>query len=142
MSLSEIEFWDCSEDAEHLSWTSENEAIEMFLDQLPRDEWEEKTTVHGFVRETPNWDRCAEHALESVLEWLDGDYGDPDEATEETPTMKQAASEFVQKIKAEYEIWSCKKVTSIEVNTMEWVKEHCPHWLEDNSSAGGQREGD
>lgn len=124
-----IEFWDCCEEVEILTWTERDEAIEMHLDDRPRDEWPETLTVYGFARETPNWQRHAKRVLENLIEDLDEPYGNPEEATAITPAMEQASTEFVNRIKAEYRVWSCKKVTSEEINVMEWVKENNPEWL-------------
>lgn len=132
MSEQKIEFWDCSMDAEQLSWDEQNVAIEMHLDQIPKDEWPETLTVYGFVRETLKLGNEAARILEQILESLDENYGNPEEATAETEGMKKAAEEFVQKVAAEYQVWSCKRVASEEINVMDWVKEHAPQWLAEN----------
>jgi hypothetical protein len=127
-----IEYWDCSEDAELLTWDNPNTAIEMHLDQVPKDEWPEKITVFGFARETLKLSNESARVLEQLLGSLDEVYGNPEKATTETEGMKKAAEEFVQKVAAEYQVWSCKRVTSEEINVMEWVKEHAPGWLTEN----------
>jgi hypothetical protein len=136
VSEQKIEFWDCSEDSEILSYENENDAIEYYLDDylhaLPIAEWPEKITLYGFVRETLKLGNEAARILEQLLEGLDEEYGNPEKATTETEGMKKAAEEFVQKVAAEYQVWSCKRVASEEINVMEWVKEHCPQWLTEN----------
>jgi hypothetical protein len=131
----EIEFWDCSEDAELLGHESKDDAIEARLDEelydIHVESWPKTVTVYGFAREVPKWDREAQRVLDRFLEDLDEPYGNPEEATDQTDAMLVAAKEFVEKIKAEYQVWSCRRVTSEEINVMEWVKEHCPHWLDE-----------
>lgn len=130
-----IELWDCSEDAETLHYYEQHDAIEAYLDQalykVPVSEWPETITVYGFARMEIKDSRLPEIALESVIERLDEEYGSPDEETTITPEMKTAAEEFVQKILAEYTVWSCERKTSVEINVMEWVKENAPSWLEE-----------
>jgi hypothetical protein len=125
-----IEFWDCSDQTEILMWDNLNEAVEMHLDDRPRDEWPEMLTVYGYAREIPEWSRWPARVLERLLESLDDDYGNPEDATAETDGMKLAAEEFIRKVAAEYQVWSCKRVATEEINVMDWVKEHAPHWLE------------
>jgi hypothetical protein len=129
-----IEFWDCSEDAELLGHESQDAAIEAYLDEAlyntPIKEWPKTVSVFGFAREKPKFNLLPARTLERVLEDLDEDYGNPEEATAETEGMKLAAEEFIQKIAAEYTVWSCKRVATEEISVMDWVKEHAPHWLE------------
>jgi hypothetical protein len=139
-----IEMWDCSEDAEELSHIDQHDAIESYLDEalynLPIAEWPETITAYGFARMQVSYPNLPDHALEAVVERLDEEYGSPNEATTITPKMKEAAAEFVQKILAEYQVWSCKRVASEEINVMEWVKENAPGWLTEkpeNQQAGG-----
>ncbi len=129
----EAELWDCSEDTELLIHYEQHGAIEAYLDEalynLPIKEWPEKITVYGFARKKLKLDRLSARILERLLEDIDEDYGNPEEATTETEAMKKAAEEFVNKVAAEYQVWSCKRVTSEDINVMEWVKENEPQWL-------------
>lgn len=127
-----IEFWDCSDSIEILMWDNFNLAVEMHLDDRPRDEWPERLTVYGYARQTPKWEHLPQRVLDRFLEDLDEDYGNPEEATTQTEAMLVAAKEFVEKINAEYTVWSCKRVATEEINVMDWVKEHAPNWLENN----------
>jgi hypothetical protein len=125
-----IEFWDCSDQTETLHWEDKNQAIESYLDDLTHDDQPATLTVYGFARMSPNWKRLEINVLDDLIENLDEEYGSPDEATIQTAIMQQAAKEFVQKIAAEYQTWSCVVKTSEEINVMEWIKENRPHWLE------------
>ena len=128
-----VEYWDCSDQSEILHYTEFNDAIEYHLDAVPNIEWPETLTVYGFAREIakPNIKWISERALEAVIEGLDEDYGNPEEQSDWTNEMKNDATEFVQKVIANYQVWSCKQVTSEEINVMDWVKEHRPDWLEE-----------
>ena len=54
----------------------------------------------------------ADRLLESLLEDLDEDYGDPDgftsNPTEPTDSMKAAAKQFVEAVVKEYKVWACE----------------------------------
>ena len=59
----------------------------------------------------------AGRTLDGLLEWLDEGFGDPEEATDETPSMRAKALEFVRSVVDEYHVWGCEKTGNvIEVN--------------------------
>lgn len=131
-----IDFWSCQDGDEHLRHTDINDAIEEHLDASQENEGMAK--VYGYQREVIKgsdlWD-----PLESILESLDEEYGDPGEASEPTEGMKKATEEYLAKVAAEYKPWACKIVKEVEVNIQEWIKEHRPDWLEEEQH-GRQQE--
>lgn len=138
----EIEYWDCDEGQERLTHTDQGEAIEAHLDSLwVRDEsveeWLESAgdeiTVYGFKRSKVKPGELYE-PLEDILERLDEEHCDPEgEGTEATEVMRNAQTAFLEVIAAEYFSWACEEVkeAAVKVNVKEWVKENCPHWLEE-----------
>lgn len=132
----EIVFWDCC-DSEELYHSDKDEAIEAFLDgfMLPvmkPEDWAavpKTIEVSGYVR--AKVDRNLDGIpLEHILELLDEDYGNPDAETKPTKRMKEAEKEFLKVVLEEYFVWNCEKVCKEEVNTMEWILENNPEWLE------------
>lgn len=137
-------FWTCDDACERLTHEDQADAVEEALDNLaePGQTAEqflaslpEELEVYGYARSLgpseKQRDWLADGALEILLEGLDQDYGDPDDATEETEAMKQAAREFVDAVLAEYSIWACEQICIETVKPREWVKEHRPDWLKD-----------
>lgn len=133
--MSEPSFYSCSDDTERLTDTDPNEAIEMFLDGIPRAGWPETLQVYGWKRVpvVVSGFTC-ERALDRLLEDLDEEYGDPDGgSTDPTPAMVAAARVFADAVGAEYvkTSWPHEIDTTfkLEVNVLEWVREHAPGWL-------------
>ena len=125
-------FWTCVEHAERLTYTDRDEAIGMFLEDYKLEDQPEKVTVYGYAKQTlPEGEPWHGQVLEAVLEPMDEDYGDPEESFEATPAMVEAAKVFCAVIRKEFRVWTCELVCQEIVNTAEWVKEHAPHWLED-----------
>lgn len=122
------EFWGY-EDDELLTAGDLNECIEDKLDAMHPEPWPETITLCGFVPKTVKAGPWAEDILERTLEWIDDNYGPPDDYTVVTTRMQQAAKEFEAAILSEYFVWRCEKVCEETVNCQEWVAEHCPHWL-------------
>ena len=87
-----IDYWD-SEGEERLTHTDIDEALQYILDGI--DPLPEKIEICGYAHMVPNIESLATHALDSLLEGLDEDYGDPDGGyTEASIAMKEAAKEF------------------------------------------------
>lgn len=126
-------FYDCPAGShENFSYHTLDEAVEMYLDGLERDQWPETVEVSrheprvidvGFLRRA-----LLEHALEAI----DDEFGDPDGGyTDETPRMKEAEETFIKVIIEEYgEPWACDEVSRETINVREWVEKNNPHWLE------------
>jgi hypothetical protein len=124
-----VDFWDCDAGCERLSWTTITEAVEAWADDQHPTPLPETVTVYGFARleAGPDYaDGVARRALETVMEALDEDFGDPDEATEPTDAMRAAARQFVDAVISEYAVWRCDEVTSVTVR----VADHVPaDWM-------------
>lgn len=130
----EIIFWDACE-RERLTHSDIDEAIEEYLDQIASSEWPEIVTVKGYVRLAPSIEEYEGTRVESFLESLDEEYGDPDayHATPPSEAMKAAELVFIKAVLAEYEPWQCEPAITKEIDAMAWVREHRPEWLEDES---------
>lgn len=134
MSFEEADFYSCQADAEELFETDPDEAIEAHLDNvvdfrpLP-----EEITIYGWkkVALEPRRDCLVDLAIEPVLERLDEDYGDPEEATEPTEAMLAATRAFIDAVLADYKVWRCEPCGQQTVAVLPWVREHRLDWLED-----------
>lgn len=128
----EIVLWDCEKDRDVLIHSTKDEAIEYFLDTercspLPLGE---KITVYGFAR-MPVVFPSARMIVQDIYELLDDDYNTPGEWTEPGECVEKEAEKLLEKIKQDYVPWACEVVHEEEVDVTQWVKENCPHWLEE-----------
>ena len=134
MSKREIVAWSCDPDGERLDHDSMDEAVASYLDDIEPANWPETLEVYGYARmeiTLPNGS-----ALESLLEYLDEEYSDPDdEAAGPTAKMAEAERAFLDVVQAEYEPWACEKVDTITVNVQDWVKANRPDWLVSDAQA-------
>lgn len=135
--MKEPEFW--GEDyADDLTHTAINDAIEEALtgyDSL--DEMPEVITMKGYVREDIDphvINALIETVCETALARLDDEYGNPNEWTEPSKTVKKAAKTFIDILIAEYIVWSGREVDEKEINTRAWIKEYRPEWLEEENA--------
>ena len=127
--MSEAFLFTCERDAETLEHSDPDDAVESYLDQCG-DPLPEKVTVYGYARLVMEpGEPDPGRVLERVLEELDEEYGDPDDATDATPAMLAAAREFCEAIRREYPVWRCEKVEQTEVDVATWVEGHRPDWL-------------
>jgi hypothetical protein len=139
MSDREPVFWDCSDGSE-LSHTDEDDAIEAYLDAMLDSKMTpaevlatlpEMVTVYGFAHdELVGCEAWAEIALESLIECIDDEYGNPDKMTQATKGMLDAARAFVTAVVADYAPWRCSKVAEKTIEVEPWIREHRPDWLE------------
>jgi hypothetical protein len=124
-------FWG-TDDEERLTATDPHDAIEALLENADLSLLDWQVTVFEYAPKKLDLNEVASYALDSVLEWLDEHWGDPDVASNPTPSMKQAAEVFAKALLAEYEVWECELTgNKITVSAKEWIAEHCPEWLED-----------
>ena len=121
---------------ERLSCSTVDEYMESVLDIMPMEKWPETIRVSSFIRLTV--DRREVALLDDVLDRLDENYGDPEgyaaDAYQPTKEMRDAEKALQDLILKHYKPWMCEDVSSEEVNVKEWVTEHRPHWLEEESS--------
>lgn len=125
MSIENPEFWGF-EDDENLTCEGIGERLlEYANDWYSIDPFPEEIEVVGYDREEisekeKKW--AAESVLDSLIERWDDEFGGEDYTTH-TETMKDAASEFVAKIAAEYHVWRCKPVTRKTVKVRDFLDE-------------------
>ena len=113
-----IDYWDCQE-SEALSWTKPLEAVACAAaDHEPGDG---PFILQGYKRMSlPSKEDLAEKLLADLLEDLDCNgidmgYGDPDDPNEITEPMRGAGIKLAEAIIADYRVWRCEPVVSIEV---------------------------
>jgi hypothetical protein len=132
--------YDCEEDAERLTASDPDEAVAMWLDRLDVTDKFPTVTVWAFKRNEIGKDLDAGRVLEEILERLDEEHGDPDEATEPSRAMTDAAKLLCDTIRAEYRVWSCAAVAHATVDAEAWCRANAPEWLEQISKAEAPRE--
>lgn len=125
----QVDFWDCRDDAEILTHTTVDEAVQDWIEDWYLDllsDIPKTVIVFGYRRQ--EFPIRADCLLENVLDHLDEECGPPDDGTEPTPGMVKAAGEFIEAMKREYVVWTCEQVVRIEYQ----VQEHPMHesWLE------------
>lgn len=127
----EVKFWACDEDEEHLTHTDAEDAVAELLEETPVCEWPEEITVKGFAPMQPDLMAVARDQVQSLVEWLDEELGDPDGGyTEPTSAMQDAGREFVRKVFEEYEVWACEVVETKTIKTVDWLKQQdLERWL-------------
>lgn len=118
----EVAFWSTTDDAEQLYHSEIEEALDAWADDHFPDPLPEKITVYGWARmELPTARRIGEVALEAVLEYLDEEHGDPNDATEQSDEMLTLAALFGKGIRDHYTCWSCEVISTREVAVSEYV---------------------
>lgn len=121
---------------ERLVHTSPDDAIESIIDSHHPATIDEigDITVHEFAPVKPQLGSVHE-PLETLLERLDEEYGDPEgDGCEPTAAMLAAQKAFVDAVLAEYVPWACEPTgNKLTVNALEWAREHAPEWLNSES---------
>lgn len=136
---SEVEFWD-TDDAELLSYTDIDEAVEMILDG---GDWEilpKEIEITGYKRAEVRIDleSEAEGICEHILDRLDNDHEfGGEEPITSIDDIKDHAVHFLKEVVKEYTPWRCERACTIKIDAVKWVKENAPCWLEDNPSLFG-----
>lgn len=129
-------------DDECLHHTDKNEAIEEILDGWHPAPLEGTLEIAGFIHEEISIGHHADSALENLLEWLDEEYGNPDDYTRPSEKMKAAAQTFVKAVAEDYHVWACREVWSETIDVRAWVAKHRPDWLEQEKEHAGKDAGD
>lgn len=122
----------CDDGAERIDGSDPDDAIRQYLDNYAPGELPATVTLYRYRRGVvPNdiWGFVAERVLDTAIEYLDEEYGDPDEATEPTEAMRVAATAFVDAMRTEYVPWNCELDGQEEIDVAKWVKENAPEWL-------------
>lgn len=141
-------FYTCDDDADALSYTDPDEAVEFALeaaydpeaaDPLPEliraGAGDGTIEVYAYERtELPEGVPCLAPGaiVDQLLEALEEEYGDPDGAgmNDPTPEMLAAAGALSAIIRSQYKPWHCEQVAKATVNVDAWVRKHRPDWLE------------
>jgi len=123
------DFWGVN-DPDQLEYTDKDEAIEAFLDGMASDgDLPDTVEVTAYRKLEIPVESNATSALDSLLEYLDEEYGDPDgDYSKPTEKMKAAARAFVAAVKEEYEVFQCERIpgTTEIVNVGEWLSRMTP----------------
>lgn len=80
----------------------------------------EVVTMYAFKQKTVNEQWLANCALDALIERFDDEYGDPEEYTQATQVMKDAALAFVHAVVAECDAWQVEDVGSVELKVSDW----------------------
>jgi hypothetical protein len=117
-----VDYWDYKSDREVFFYTTEDDAIEAFLDEASGSSCQPETlTLHGYSRVKITGVNV-DSPLEYVIERLDDEYGNPDsDGTDITPAMEQAEQIFIDAILEEYVPWTCEHVVEKQINIKEWL---------------------
>lgn len=127
----EIMFWDCYPDAEGLSHTTIDEAVEAYLDDTPREDWPEAVLAEGYARmRVPAPEQADADDLVSAFFERNWEEYQGEDGVEITPRMLEAAATFLKTMHEEFTPWCCEVVHTEEVNVAAWVTEHRPDWLQ------------
>ena len=122
-----IIWWDCSGDSEILTYRTQNQAIESYLDTIDFADHEKVIKVYGYAHMiVPKIDvnLMLEHILEREWEEYIGE-----DSPDITDRMGEAAQQFVDVLHKEFKPWACEQVTEEEVNVKTWITENRPDWL-------------
>jgi hypothetical protein len=124
----EPKYWTCDRGTERLYHTTIHDAVVDWWDQLDPDDprggtMPETVTVYGFAPMEVDQARWSNYALDTVLEAMEEEYGDPDGISVNDPTaaMREAACTFLRSILAEYRVWGCEEVCQEVVDPKEHV---------------------
>jgi len=123
-----VKYWGDG-DSEVLIYTTEDEAIEHILDVM--QPFPEQIEIVGFAEmKPPRVEDFTGNFLETILENLDEEYGNPDNThyTEPTENMKKAEEAFIKAVLDDYEPYVCEEITRKTINVREWVTAHRPDW--------------
>lgn len=105
--------WSVDHEAEEIGSTDPSDAVQDWLDtQEPEMALPDSVRVYAYVRLPARLD--SERVLEAVLEWIDEEYGPPDDSSEPTPAMKDAADAFTVAILREYKSWQLRRKPELD----------------------------
>ena len=82
--------------------------------------------IHVYKKRVINIRAEADNLIDSIMESLDEEYGDPDatEYTKPNPTIRREALRFVQIVAENYNVWECEPTGEVIYLTAEEVEEY------------------
>lgn len=119
-------FYSHDKGCEILTYETIDEAMEEYTQDVHTTDWPKEITIYRFERMPIPEKRKAylsERAIESLIEKLDEEHGEPEgDGTEITNEMLAAAREFVDKVIAKYTVWGCEVAGEETVNVADWAE--------------------
>jgi hypothetical protein len=134
----EVAFWDCDENNETLTHPTIKEAVRYGIDDFEEAKVPEWIEVVGWATVIPPEPKdLARDLVDFLIERMDCDYhmGHPDETSDDTPAMHEAATVFAAKFLEEFEIRGCEPVVKVEVS----VKRAMDGEYDDLDNAPGEK---
>ena len=111
-------YYSTSLENERMSAETPEEAVADWLECSDPDpkNWPDTVQTYAYVpMEAHGWPLHASDLLKHLIEDLDEEYGDPDEATQPTIALLSAAMEFCAVLRAEYRVWPCVRAPEKDV---------------------------
>ncbi len=129
-----VEMWG-EKDDERIIHETAGDAIGYVLDDITEGEEPDTLMICGFARQVlPDTVPDPDVILEDILEFLDDNYGDPEEGSDPTDDMNSAAQKLSDIVRAQYFVWQCDAVLEVEVDVKAWM-------LEEGYSLEGGKDG-
>lgn len=135
----QADYWSVH-DQDVYSCSDLDEEIHRELDGRDMSAWPEELRVMAFVRDTvsPAMHRgLVTHLMEESVEYLDQEYGDFDNGDPciDAEDLRRAATACANRVVANYRPWTVSRAPELDVmvNVLDWVREHQPQWLWEDS---------
>lgn len=112
--------WTHDIDSDHVYKIDEAVGMYIYECEYNGEKPAEVITMHAFKHKEMNADWFADGALEDLIMRLDEEHGHPEDATEPTQQMKDAALAFVRAVTAEYTVWQVESIGRIEIKISDY----------------------
>lgn len=110
-----IIYYACNLNDEQLMWRDKDKAIASYLEECGTPP--ETLLLKSF---SPLVADMKIDILDYLLEILDDEYGNPNESTKPTESMRRAEEEFIKKILEEYRVYSCEQIGQETIDVHKW----------------------
>lgn len=113
--------WHYSNECETV-YCSVKEAVEMYIEECSDNDESpsEVIEIHAFKHKNIYVTWLALDAIDNLIMRLDEEYGHPEESTEATQDMKDAALAFVETVSAKYHVWQVEAIGSIQIKIIDY----------------------